>query len=68
MSDVLVFILVAVYVIAGYWATGWTIFYNKIVIEFQPGGLFAKRLLWGCVLGWVLIPIAIIRKLIHGKD
>lgn len=66
--DVLQIILALVYVVAGYWATGWTIYYNKIVIETQPGGLFIKRLVYGIFLGFILIPIAIIRKLIHGKE
>lgn len=60
-------LLVFAYCIAGYWATGWTIYYNKIVIEFQPMGLFGKRLLYGCLFGWALIPVAIIRKIIHSK-
>lgn len=66
--DVVKIIFALVYVIAGYWATGWTLYYNKIVIETQPGGLFCKRLAYGIFLGWILIPIAIIRKLIHGKE
>ena len=65
--DVVKIILALVYVIAGYWATGWTLYYNKIVIETQPGGLFCKRLVYGIFIGWILIPVAIIRKLIHSK-
>ncbi len=60
-------ILVIVYIVAGYWATGWTLYYNKIVIEFQPGTLFLRRLFAGFFLGWILIPIAIIRKMIHSR-
>ncbi len=55
--------LFLIYCAAGFWATKWTIYYNKIVVEFQPMALFSKRLLYGIVLGWALIPWAIIRKL-----
>ncbi|MGN0651129.1 MAG: hypothetical protein ACI4KM_11880 [Oscillospiraceae bacterium] len=60
-------VLILAYWAAGYWATGWTIYYNKIVIEFQPGGLFVKRAIWGLFLGWILIPVAIIRKILLSK-
>jgi hypothetical protein len=58
-------ILLAIYVIAGYWATGQTIFKDKIVIEFEFGALFMKRFFLGVLLGWILIPIAVIRKIFH---
>lgn len=56
-------VLVLIYCAAGFWATKWTIYYNKVVVEFQPMALFSKRLLYGILLGWALIPAAIIRRI-----
>lgn len=56
-------ILVIAYMAAGYWAVGQTIWRNKTIIEFKPGAAFTQRMIWGSVLGWVLIPVAIIGKL-----
>ena len=55
-----------IYIIAGYWATGKTIFADKIIIEHRIGDFFVQRVLWGTVAGFVLIPWAII-KCIFGK-
>ena len=55
-------ILLILYVVLGYWATGKTIFHNKIVIH-EAGGLALQRLGWGVVLGWILIPVALLLKL-----
>ena len=63
-------LLLIPYVIAGYWATGKTIYADKIVIysqpgEFffssQPGEFFFSRLLYGLFFGWALIPWALIK-------
>lgn len=56
-------IILIIYMAAGYWATGQTIFRNKILIEFQFGGIFFQRVLWGTLLGWALIPVAIVRSI-----
>lgn len=58
-------ILLLIYGILGYWAAGEVIYKNKIVIEFEVGALFMKKLSYGMLLGWILIPIAIIKKLLH---
>ncbi len=39
-------VLAIVYIIAGYWATGKTIYANKIIIEHKPSSFFNA-----CVLG-----------------
>lgn len=57
--------LFIIYLIAGYWATGMTIYANKIVIH-TWGALFLQRVILGMLLGWILIPVAII-KLLFGK-
>ena len=55
-------ILIIIYIALGYWATGETVFKNKIVIS-APGRLFTERLLYGMFFGWILIPVAVIRKI-----
>ena len=57
-------VLFFIYVILGYWATGKTLFYNKIVCR-APGVLFGERLGLGILLGWILIPVALLMKLFH---
>lgn len=44
-------LLLIPYVIAGYWATGKTIYADKIVIYSQPGEFFFSRLLYGLFFG-----------------
>ncbi len=53
-------ILLIIYMAAGYWAVGKTIWRNKTIIEFKPGAAFTQRLIWGTIFGWALIPAAII--------
>lgn len=55
-------ILVFVYMILGYWATGKTIYANKIVFH-AFGELFMQRMVYGAVLGWFLIPWALLKML-----
>ena len=53
-------ILVVLYAALGYWACGKTIYANKIRIG-DGNTLFMNRLFNGILLGWILIPIALIR-------
>lgn len=53
------------YMILGYWATGRTIYRNRILIG-TGTGIFMERLITGFLLGWILIPWAII-SLIFGR-
>ena len=55
-------ILLFVYMALGYWATGKTIYANKIIIH-SFGQLFMQRMIMGSVLGWILIPWALIKML-----
>lgn len=57
-------ILFILYVVLGYWAVGKTIYANKIRIG-TTKDLFLTRCILGILLGMVLIPIAIIRKVLH---
>lgn len=56
-------ILLFAYMILGYWATGKTIYANKIIIH-AFGELFMQRLIMGSVLGWFLIPWAVLKMLL----
>ena len=53
-------IILAIYMIAGYWATGKTIYANKILIGTWTN-IFMRRLIMGTLLGVVLIPWAILK-------
>lgn len=52
-------ILVLIYMGAGYWATGHTIYRNKILIG-TSNSIFGKKLAIGTLFGWALIPAAFI--------
>lgn len=52
-----------VYFVLAYWAVGETVYKNKIRIG-RPFDLFLQRLVLGTVFGVVLIPVAIIKKLL----
>lgn len=49
-----------IYAVLGYWATGQTIYAGKVIIH-AFGQLFLQRLIVGTLLGWILIPIAVIK-------
>lgn len=55
--------ILVIYLILGYWATGKTIYANRIMIGTWQG-IFFQRIAAGLLLGWILIPIAIIRLFI----
>lgn len=60
-------ILGILYFILGYWATGQTIYRNKILIG-DLGNIFMQRLILGALLGWILIPIALILMFANNKE
>lgn len=51
--------VLVIYAILGYWATGRTIYRNRILIGTWKG-IFYERLVAGLFLGIILIPWAII--------
>ena len=57
-------ILLILYLIAGYWAVGQTIYANKVRIG-TWSNLFITQTITGFLLGWLLIPIAIIKKIVQ---
>ena len=54
-------VLLLAYCIAGYWAWVVTISANKIRIG-TWNDLFLNRLIVGIILGWILIPVALIKS------
>ena len=56
-------VITLIYWVAGYWATGRTIYANKVVF-YTGNALFLRRAVWGLVFGWVLIPWAIIKMVV----
>ncbi|MBM6722410.1 hypothetical protein [Pseudoflavonifractor phocaeensis] len=59
-------IIIIAYFALGYWAAGQTVYANKIRIG-TWSNLFLTRLIIGFLLGWILIPVALIKKIfIHG--
>ncbi|MBQ8333839.1 MAG: hypothetical protein IJX93_08705 [Clostridia bacterium] len=55
-------ILTIAYVVLSYWAVGQTIYANKIRFG-TWSDLFLTRLILGFILGWILIPVAVIKKI-----
>lgn len=54
-------ILVLIYWCVGYWAVGKTLYANQILIG-TAGNIFLRKAIWAFLLGWILIPIAIIKS------
>lgn len=52
--------MIIIYIILGYWAYGY-MNEGKIYIYSQFGGLFLHKLIMGTILGWVFIPLALIK-------
>lgn len=57
-------IVLVIYIVLGYWATGKTIYANKIVI-YTGHNFFLQRVLWGTLFGWILVPVALLRCILH---
>lgn len=53
-------IVILIYLALGYWAVGVTIYANKIRFGTMQN-LFLQRVTLGCLLGWILIPIAVLK-------
>lgn len=55
-------LLFVLYLVAGYWAAGVVFYENKVVIH-AFGALFMRKLCLGFILGIVIIPVAIIKRI-----
>ena len=56
--------MLIIYAIAGYWAAGVVLYNDKIIVETAPFQLFGRKLIFGVAFGFILIPIAIIKKIL----
>jgi hypothetical protein len=54
--------VIFIYMILGYWAVGKTIYKNRVLIG-TASGIFLRKVTIGFLLGWILIPIAIVLAL-----
>lgn len=54
--------LFIIYAVLGFWATGVVLYEDKIIFT-TWGELFTRKVLYGILLGWLFIPIAIIKRL-----
>lgn len=57
-------IIAVIYVIAGYWATGKTVYSNYVLYIGRPVDFFIRRVAVGTFFGWILIPVAIIKSML----
>lgn len=55
-------IIFFIYMAAGYWAVGKTIWKGKTIVYVGWHNMFIKRWALGTFLGWLLIPWAIIKR------
>lgn len=58
-------VILIIYWVAGYWAAGQTIYANKVVI-YSGNTFFLRKAALGLFFGWILIPVAIIKRFISG--
>ena len=59
-------IILLVYLALGYWAAGVLFYENKIVIH-TFGALFLRKLILGMFLGIIIIPIALLKRLVFKR-
>ena len=57
-------IVAILYGLLSYWAIGQTLYANYIRMG-TASNLFVTRFILGCLLGFILIPIALIKKIIR---
>lgn len=58
-------VILIIYMVFGYWAVGKTIWANKVIYG-NGSTIFVQRVIWGTILGWALIPWAIV-KIVKGR-
>lgn len=60
-------VILLLYMAAGYWAVGRTLWADKVMIG-TGTAIFLQRVIWGTLLGWILIPVAIFKLLFSGRE
>ncbi len=56
-------VIILIYWALGYWATGKTI-YKNVFLVYDRKSFVLKRMIWGMLGGWLLIPWALIAMLL----
>lgn len=56
-------IVAIIYIVLGYWAVNKVIYEGKVVIYTDGMNLFIKKVTYAIILGWLLIPIAILKMM-----
>lgn len=59
--------LFVIYLVLGYWAVGKTLHANRVIITSNMGTYFVKRLATAYIIGFILIPIAIVKEFVVKK-
>ena len=65
MIMILEIIVIFVYIAGGWWAAKQTLYANRAI--FGQTTILIEKFVVGFVLGWILIPIALIKILLLGK-
>lgn len=55
-------ILLIIYILAGWWAANRTIYVNRIIVG-QWSAIVIQKFIVAFLLGWILIPIALIKMI-----
>ena len=61
MGEIISAIIGISYFVLGYWSVGETIYANKVIIG-RIGDMWIQRFLIGAMFGWILIPVALIKR------
>lgn len=59
-------ILLLIYVAAGYWAVGQTFLGTPLFGDYRH--LQSQKLFCAVFLGWLIIPVVVIRKIVKGRE
>ena len=62
MNETMSLVLFIAYAAASYWAAKQTVYANKIMVSSKLGAVFTQILIVGMLLGWALIPLALIKS------
>lgn len=55
-----------IYLVLAYWAVGYTIYANKILIG-TGYAIFCQKMAIGLLIGWILIPVAVLKLIFVRK-
>lgn len=67
MGDIISAVFGISYFVLGYWSVGQTVYANKVIIG-RIGDMWIQRFLIGALFGWILIPVALLKKLLFHQS